>query len=201
MQFLNKIVGHRPTETNMPIAEDVEDKPIISESPVPRKKIKKHITEKDQLERRITKLVDSVKKDDQSRIMSFFMGIAPTIEKFNDADIVEFQYEVIKDMRNISQRTQTPYLNYYQNQLGQFNLLHPSHAAPNINQDPRVMYHNYNLIESNKVHQYMTPNSKRSFFSTAQPSPESNASLDTAESQAAVSDYDFDFLKSPVFYE
>lgn len=209
MQFLNKIVGHRPTETNMPLAEDVEENQIVSESPVQKKKMKKQVTEKDQLEKRITRLVESVEKDDQSRIMSFFSGIAPTIEKFNDADIVEFQYEVIKAMRNITQRTQTPYLqhdvprNYYQNlsQPAQFHLSHPSHVAPNINEDPRGIYRNYNANESNKVHQYMTTNGKRSFSSTAEPSPESIDSLDTAESQSAVSDYDFDFSKSPVFYE
>lgn len=124
-------------------------------------------------------------------------------------NMVEFQYKVIKAMRNITQRTQTPYLQhdvprtYYQNlsQPTQFHLSHPSYVAPNINEDPRGIYCNYNVNESNKVHQYMTPNDKRSFSSTAEPSPESIDSLDTAESQAAVSDYDFDFSKSPVFYE
>ncbi|VVC39101.1 Hypothetical protein CINCED_3A017035, partial [Cinara cedri] len=192
MQFLNKIVGHRPTETNMPHAEDVEENPITSESPVPKKKMKKHLTEKDQLERRITRLVDSVEKDDQSRIMSFFSGIAPTIEKFNDADIVEFQYEVIKAMRNITQKTQTPYLqhgvprNYYQNlsQPAQFHLSHPANVAPNINEDPRGIYRNYNVNESNKVHQYKTPNGKRSFSSTAEPSPESIRLLNLRQNQS-----------------
>lgn len=90
----------------MPLAEDAEENPI-TEIPVPKKIMKKHETEKNELERRIMRLVDSVEKDEQSKIMSFFSGIAPTIEKFNDTDIVEFQYEVIKSMRNITQRTQT----------------------------------------------------------------------------------------------
>lgn len=71
MQFLNKTVGHRPTATNMPYAEYVEENQIISESPVPKKVLKNHVTEKDQLEKRITRLVDSVEKDYQSRISLF----------------------------------------------------------------------------------------------------------------------------------
>lgn len=201
MQFLNKIAGHQPTETNMPLAEDVEENPIISESPVPKKKMKKHVTENDQLERRIMRSVDSVEKDNQSAIMSFFSGIAPTIQKFNDADIVEFQYEVIKAMRNITQRTQTPYLqhdvsrNYDQNlsQPAQFHLSHPLHVAPNTNEDPSDICRNYNVNESNEVHQYMTPNGKRNSSSTAESLPESINSLDTTQSQAAVSDYIFNF--------
>jgi len=43
MQFLNKIVGHRPTATIMPPAKDVEDNPITYESLVPKKRMKKDV--------------------------------------------------------------------------------------------------------------------------------------------------------------
>ncbi|XP_045541157.1 uncharacterized protein LOC123722715 [Papilio machaon] len=44
------------------------------------------------------------KKTDDSRIMSFFKSIAPTIEKFSDDEVVEFQYQVISILRNFKQR-------------------------------------------------------------------------------------------------
>lgn len=68
--------------------------------------MKKDITEKEELGRIITRLLDYVEKEENSRIMSFFFsGIA----KFNDADIVEFQKEVIKATKNIAQRTLPQY--------------------------------------------------------------------------------------------
>lgn len=110
MLFLNKVVCHRPTESNLPLAEE-ECIPNTKENEVPKVTVPKKRKKKDienEIDRKISGLVDSVEKEENSRIMTFFRGIAPTIEKFNDADIVEFQYEVIKAMRNITQRTRSP---------------------------------------------------------------------------------------------
>lgn len=47
------------------------------------------------------KFMETLEKDDDSRMMSFFKGIAPTVERFKDEDIVEFQYQVLNIIRNI----------------------------------------------------------------------------------------------------
>ncbi|CAG4938054.1 unnamed protein product [Parnassius apollo] len=60
------------------------------------------------VDRRMIQFIDSMqkeeKKTDDSRIMSFFKSIAPTIEKFSDDEVVEFQYQVISILRNFKQR-------------------------------------------------------------------------------------------------
>lgn len=109
MLFLNKIVSHRPISPKKPLFEYVEESRTADKHnvAVPKKKKKKYLTEDHDFDGQTTSLVNSVEREDNSRIMSFFRGIAPTIEKFNEDDIVEFQYEVIKTMRNISQRSQS----------------------------------------------------------------------------------------------
>ncbi|KAK4884510.1 hypothetical protein RN001_000781 [Aquatica leii] len=71
MLFLNKIVCHRPTESNLPLAEN-ESIPNTEENEVPKvtvsKKRKKKDTEND-MERKISALVDSFEKENNSRIM------------------------------------------------------------------------------------------------------------------------------------
>lgn len=47
------------------------------------------------------KFMEKLEKEDDSRMMSFFKGIAPTVECFKDEDIVEFQYQVLNIIRNI----------------------------------------------------------------------------------------------------
>jgi hypothetical protein len=51
-------------------------------------------------------IIDASIEQGQSRIMSFFKGIAPTVDKFNDEDIVDFQYEVMKLIKSITSKHQ-----------------------------------------------------------------------------------------------
>ncbi|KAH9632992.1 hypothetical protein HF086_000352 [Spodoptera exigua] len=51
-------------------------------------------------------LIKSVEDEDKSKSMCFFKGIAPIVDKYSDDDYVEFQYEVIKVMRNLTRRNQ-----------------------------------------------------------------------------------------------
>jgi hypothetical protein len=40
----------------------------------------------------------------QSRIMSFFQGTAPTVDQLHDENIIDFQYEVMKLIKNITSK-------------------------------------------------------------------------------------------------
>lgn len=130
MEFLKKIVNHRPTESNIPDTvtnkeasrETETNKNSNSESGVPQKK-KKRKSLSNEIDTKMMKFIDSVEKEDNSRIMSFFRGIAPTVEKFRDEDLVEFQFEVMKSIRNIQHRNQASYYSL-QPQFSQWSYQH-----------------------------------------------------------------------------
>ncbi|XP_072387724.1 uncharacterized protein [Diabrotica undecimpunctata] len=52
------------------------------------------------------KVIQSIENQVTSKSMCFFKGIAPIVDKYSDEDYIEFQYEVIKTMRNLSGRKQ-----------------------------------------------------------------------------------------------
>lgn len=191
MLFLNKIMGHRPTESNMPLAEN-ESIANTEENEVPKvtvpKKRKRKDTEND-IERKISGLVDSIVMEDNSRIMSFFKGIAPTVEKFNDADIVEFQFEVIKAMRNISQRTRSPYV-------------YNSTQAPNYSQTaytsvyPENQYRGYRTATASSTN-YNVNDRAREYEISIPETPENTQSFHQIDDTVSEnSHFDFDFSKS-----
>lgn len=108
MKFLTKIAQHRDTESNMQPPCNTESDDSHDTLIKKRKKEQVH-KEKDlsAVDRRMVQFIDSMqkeeKKNDDSRIMSFFKSIAPTIEKFSDDEVVEFQYQVISILRNFKQ--------------------------------------------------------------------------------------------------
>ncbi|CAH2006328.1 unnamed protein product [Acanthoscelides obtectus] len=214
MQFLNKIVSHRPTETNMPSAETDVETAVKDDCSVPKKRGKKEVKE-DPLNKRISNLLDSSEKEDNSRIMCFFKGIAPTIEKFCDADIVNFQYEVIKAMRNIQkknmpQHSLQPQRNYYENnnsmtfqsqslQIAQNNMNSNSYGG--YRTTPSTSTTNYRENTLNESRQYETlhvrvPSSPTDEYSLGP------SSIDSQHSSVSQSyNIDFDFAKSPGSYQ
>ena len=191
MMFLNKIIGHRPTESNMPLAEN-ESIPNTEENEVPKvtvpKKRKRKDTEND-IERKISGLVDSIVMEDNSRIMSIFKGIAPKIEKFNDADIVEFQFEVIKAMRNISQRTRSPYV-YNSTQA----LNYSQTAYTSVY--PENQYRGYCTATASSTN-YNVNDRAREYEISIPETPESTQSFHQIDDTVSEnSHFDFDFSKS-----
>lgn len=210
MKFLNKIVDHRPTSTNKPPAE-VVDGSRSAASAVPKKRKKKDVPKKDELGKIIVSLIDSMEKE-QSSIMSFFKGIAPTVEKFNDADMVEFQYEVIKTVRKISQRSLSP---YHLSSQSSRNYCQPptptSYCSPQarVAQSNQSQYLGFHTLASSSSTNYVKNeqdegetliNVKRRSSTDSERSRESVDSLDTIESKT-VDCFDYDFAKSPEFYE
>ncbi|XP_041981935.1 uncharacterized protein LOC121735248 [Aricia agestis] len=108
MKFLTKIAPHRDTESNMqPPSSESDD----SHDTMIKKRKKEQVHKEIDLsavDRKMIQFIDSMQKEEKktadSRIMSFFKSIAPTIEKFSDDEVVEFQYQVISILRNFKQR-------------------------------------------------------------------------------------------------
>lgn len=110
MKFLTKIVKHRDTESNIqpPCNTENDDS---QDTPMYKKKKKEQIhKEKDlsTVDKKMIQLINSLQKEESktedSRIMSFFKSIAPTVEKFSDEEFIEFQYQVISIVRNLKQK-------------------------------------------------------------------------------------------------
>jgi hypothetical protein len=49
-------------------------------------------------------VTDASIEQGQSRITSFFQGIASTVDQLHDENIVDFQYEVMKLIRSITSK-------------------------------------------------------------------------------------------------
>ncbi|KAG6447523.1 uncharacterized protein LOC115441811 [Manduca sexta] len=125
MSFLKKVVRipRQSVESNSSTENEV-DNPINEDNPqsdedapikVVKKKDRKRKRQETNEQEEMVSLLNSIESDDKSRIMCFFKSIAPTVDRFNDDDIVEFQYEVIKVMRNISRRNQGSHYVYLSN--------------------------------------------------------------------------------------
>lgn len=67
------------------------------------------------------KFMDSAERDEKkkSRSMNFFMGIADTVDKFSDENMIDFQFQVISIIKNIQQRQCTQYIPTSRNQWDQ----------------------------------------------------------------------------------
>lgn len=94
MLFLNKIYNPRETNSNFKNSEPGKSKPNTKNK------------ELSDVDAKFMKFMDSVEKEEDSRMMSFFKGILPTVERFNDEDTVEFQYQVMSIVRNIKAKNQ-----------------------------------------------------------------------------------------------
>ena len=114
MSFLIKIAAHRETSSNIPDNSDnksvhngqQEKQQKINGSSSKQKPTK--VKQTNELDKKMMAVIDASLEKGQSRIMSFFKGIAPSIEKFNEADIIDFQYEVMKLIKTISTKYETP---------------------------------------------------------------------------------------------
>ncbi|XP_049878851.1 uncharacterized protein LOC126375807 [Pectinophora gossypiella] len=64
---------------------------------------------------------DSAERDEKkkSSSMNFFMGIADTVDKFSDENMIDFQFQVISIIKNIQQRQCTQYIPTSRNQWDQ----------------------------------------------------------------------------------
>lgn len=119
MLFLSKIVIHRTTEASITSEKNIAqshneetDSQTNNESSAPAntttriKTSKKRKTDGSEVDRQMLSLIKYVEDEDKSKSMCFFKGIAPIVDKYSDDDYVEFQYEVIKVMRNLTRRNQ-----------------------------------------------------------------------------------------------
>lgn len=122
MKFLLKIFGDKYSEENVS-SDEIDIKPPLhidlksfseqdASSGEPDRKCftytdsKRKKEEANNVVNKRANIVCSEGNEESSRIMSFFKGIAPTVEKFSEEDIVEFQFEVMNTIRNIVQRNQ-----------------------------------------------------------------------------------------------
>uniref|UniRef100_A0A2A4JKT0 BESS domain-containing protein n=1 Tax=Heliothis virescens TaxID=7102 RepID=A0A2A4JKT0_HELVI len=110
MIFLTKIAQHRNTESNMVPPCNTESDDSHDTSMIKKKK-KYQVQDKNlsAVDIKMMQFIDSMQKEekktsDDSRIMSFFKSVAPTVEQFNDDEVIEFQYQVISILRNFKQR-------------------------------------------------------------------------------------------------
>ncbi|XP_050359277.1 uncharacterized protein LOC126779397 [Nymphalis io] len=83
LQFLKKITP-QPTQSGSNMPEE-------NKSEVTNVNKRKKNEELNPVDKKMIKFMETLEKDDDSRMMSFFKGIAPTVERFKDEDIVEFQ--------------------------------------------------------------------------------------------------------------
>lgn len=70
-----------------------------SEDTVPGQRKKKE--EMNPVDKKMMKYMKISEKEEDSWMMSFFKGIAPSVEHFKDRDIVEFQYRMLLENFNI----------------------------------------------------------------------------------------------------
>lgn len=85
LNFLKKYTQFpRVSGSNMPKEKS------ISEDAVPKKR--KNKEEIIPVDKKMMKFMENLEKEEDNRVMSFFKGIAPSVELFEDEDIVEFQY-------------------------------------------------------------------------------------------------------------
>ncbi|CAK1553423.1 unnamed protein product [Leptosia nina] len=72
--------------------------------------------------------------EDMSKSMCFFRSIAPIVEKYNDDDYIEFQYEVVKVMKNLSRRNQEEFIDQasFENTVDENRTTDPIPFTPSI---------------------------------------------------------------------
>lgn len=210
MLFLSKIVIYRTTEESITPEKNIaqSDSQTNNESSAPAntttriKTIKKRKTD-GEIDRQMLSLIKSVEDEDKSKSMCFFKGIAPIVDKYSDDHYIEFQYEVIKVMRNLTRRNQAS----MQQQNYNYNINRGYTMAT-----PDYRIHEYQLTQTNPFTSRMPfefqPTqpipSTSSMPSEYQPKPQelmqqddSQSSVITELSSIAPPDYDFDFSKTP----
>ncbi|KAL0830048.1 hypothetical protein ABMA28_003506 [Loxostege sticticalis] len=69
-------------------------------------------TTTNEVDERMLNFMDKMENENESRSMSFFKSISPTVDSFSDADIVEFQFQVMSILRNIHNKNRNTNFNY-----------------------------------------------------------------------------------------
>lgn len=85
----------------------------------------------------MAEFIKTVTKEEESRAMSFFKSIAPSVDKFGDEEMVDFQFEVLKLVRATQQRKgsdvqhqwSTEYYKTTQPSTSSFNVAGPSYST------------------------------------------------------------------------
>ncbi|KAJ8720385.1 hypothetical protein PYW07_012428 [Mythimna separata] len=215
MVFLKKIVEHRKTDSIMnELANDSsanenadrnqsssgDGKP--SEARKATTKNKKNKNQLSAVDINFMKYMGPTAQEERSRgtstSMNFFKGISDIVDKFNDEDMIEFQFQVISIIRSIQQRQHNRFIPAPRNQwdLG-YQGYQSSNLPPNV---PLSMYEyptaarssfgisrqEYNFGHSSGME--ATPNRPESHLSVYTENAESNS----ATSQASVEEK-FDF--------
>ena len=108
MKFLKKVADHRQTKSNLNAdtsndSASNENTVDLTTREIPKKNIKKP-TEITEVDKKFMRFLDTTEKEDKSRIMNFFKGIAPIVDLFSDDDIIEFQSEVLEIIKNIKKK-------------------------------------------------------------------------------------------------
>lgn len=102
--FLSKVATPRQTTSNVPADRRPEREDDQTKYAEPKEKPTRKKKNTNEMDMKMMSVIDASIQQGQSRIMNFFKGIAPTVDKFNDEDIVEFQFEVMKLTKNISSK-------------------------------------------------------------------------------------------------
>ncbi|XP_072384176.1 uncharacterized protein [Diabrotica undecimpunctata] len=139
MQFLIKIIQDHSTSSNMEASAVTERKKHEKQSTTNRRKRKKteELNEVDEKSYSFRSEEDDTQdfiENENSRIMHFFRGIAPTIDSFCDDDIVDFQYEVLKIVRHLKEKRKSfIYESQYPQWIPQY-CRHRPHSQAKYNQ-------------------------------------------------------------------
>ncbi|XP_026732686.1 uncharacterized protein LOC113497355 [Trichoplusia ni] len=209
MLFLCKIVTRRTTEASITSEKNITqshnketDSQTNNDPTAPAnttdltKTSKKRKTDCSEVDRQMLTLIKSVEDEDKSKSMCFFKGIAPIVDKYSDDDYVEFQYEVIKVMRNLTRRNQAS----MQQQNYNYNINRGYTTAT-----PDYRIHEYQPTQpipstSRMPYEYqptqLIPSTSRMPQELMQ-QDDSKSSIITELSSITSPDYDFDFSKTP----
>ncbi|XP_072947281.1 uncharacterized protein [Epargyreus clarus] len=122
MQFLQKIVEHRKTDSSMP--ERVNDTGLNNENADRNQSSsgegKMNVTQKAKKKNQFTaldlKFMDATAEEERSRSMNFFRGIADTVDKFSDENMIDFQFQVISIIKSIQHKEHNRYIPTPRNQ-------------------------------------------------------------------------------------
>lgn len=169
----------------------------------PKSSKKRKMTDCSEVDRQMLTLIKSVEDEDKSKSMCFFKGIAPIVDKYSDDDYVEFQYEVIKVMRNLTRRNQASMQqqNYnYNIHRGyttatpdyRINEYQPTQPIPSTS---RMLYE-YQPTQPIPSTSRMPNESQRKPQELMQ-QDDSQSSIITEFSSITSPDYDFDFSRTP----
>ncbi|GBP51860.1 hypothetical protein EVAR_88565_1 [Eumeta japonica] len=209
MLFLCKIVTCRTTEAiitseknitqshNKKTDSQTNNDPTAPANTTDKTKTSKmRKTDCSEVDRQMLTLIKSVEDEDKSKSMCFFKGIAPIVDKYSDDDYVEFQYEVIKVIRNLSRRNQASMQqqNYNYNINGGYTTAtsdyriqeyQPTQPIPSTSRIPYEYQPTQLIPSTSRIPQELMQQD------------DSQPSIITELSSITSPDYDFDFSKTP----